>query len=411
MAEQRRPTRGHRLRRPRDRADGGVEGVRGTRVRDLLDHPGGGWVQWAGMQRAYPEMPPEFLDGGGAGDDDWEMNAAAERSDWEEESKYKMSRPGGHDPVARLVDMDEEGIDVAVLYPTAMLTWVEEADIFGAACRAYNNWLHEYCAVAPSRLYPVALVPLQDPQAAIVEMRRAVDQLGAKAVMIRPAAYIDGKKLNHPAYDPFWAAAAELDCPIGVHPSPHGDMPNSCQLLGLADGVTDPTEGLALRQGITTRSTSRWRSPTSPSAGSASVTRSCGSRSSREPVAGSCPCSSASTTSSRSSAARTRNAPERGVPRQCMVSFDPDEVALAFTAEHLGAEHILWASDYPHPDAKIPGVVAELLEAVETLPEDSQRLILGATPAPSTSSDPSADTPVTSAGAVKGAPGRPRSRG
>ena len=43
-----------------------------------------------------------------------------------------------------------------------------------------------------------------------------------------------------------------------------------------------------------------------------------------------------------------------------MISFDPDEVALAFTAEHLGADKILWASDYPHPDAKIPGVVKEL---------------------------------------------------
>ena len=52
--------------------------------------------------------------------------------------------------------------------------------------------------------------------------------------------------------------------------------------------------------------------------------------------------------------------PSEVFARQCMISFDPDEVALAFTAEHLGAEKILWASDYPHPDAKIPGVVAEL---------------------------------------------------
>ena len=51
-----------------------------------------------------------------------------------------------------------------------------------------------------------------------------------------------------------------------------------------------------------------------------------------------------------------------------MVSFDPDEVALAFTAEQLGADKILWASDYPHPDAKIPGVVKELEEAVASLP-------------------------------------------
>jgi predicted TIM-barrel fold metal-dependent hydrolase len=60
-----------------------------------------------------------------------------------------------------------------------------------------------------------------------------------------------------------------------------------------------------------------------------------------------------------------------------MISFDPDEVTLAFTAEHLGADKILWASDYPHPDAKIPGVVKELEEAVAPLSPDAQRLVVG----------------------------------
>ena len=60
-----------------------------------------------------------------------------------------------------------------------------------------------------------------------------------------------------------------------------------------------------------------------------------------------------------------------------MISFDPDEVTLAFTAEHLGADKVLWASDYPHPDAKIPGVVKELKEAVATLPSESQAEVLG----------------------------------
>jgi predicted TIM-barrel fold metal-dependent hydrolase len=71
--------------------------------------------------------------------------------------------------------------------------------------------------------------------------------------------------------------------------------------------------------------------------------------------------------------------PSEVFARQCMISFDPDEVALAFTAEHLGAEKILWASDYPHPDAKIPGVVGELMDAVKPLPDESQRQIVGAT--------------------------------
>ena len=48
--------------------------------------------------------------------------------------------------------------------------------------------------------------------------------------------------------------------------------------------------------------------------------------------------------------------------RQCWISFDPDESMLAFTANSplCGADRIIWASDYPHPDAKFPGVTEEL---------------------------------------------------
>ena len=55
--------------------------------------------------------------------------------------------------------------------------------------------------------------------------------------------------------------------------------------------------------------------------------------------------------------------------RQCWISFDPDESMLAFTAKSplCGADRIIWASDYPHPDAKFPGVTEELTEALEGL--------------------------------------------
>jgi len=346
--------------------------------REVLDCPGG-YVQAIGISRAYPDAARLPL-GPESGEGEWARAAEEEATSWDEESRHKMMRPGGYDPVARLADMDADGIDVAVLYPTAMLTWIEEPDLFGAACRAYNNWLYDYCAADPNRLYPVALVPLQDPDAAIGEMERATEHLGAKAVMIRPAPYIAELKLNHPVYDGFWAAAASAGVPIGVHPSPHGDMANSCRLLGLADGVTNPMEGLALRQGLTNafdlqmavayftlggicerhpdlrvaflEGTGGWIVPMLQRFdhqfeifGSPDQT--------------------------------TR--PSEVFARQCMVSFDPDEVALPFTAEHLGAGKILWASDYPHPDAKIPGVVEELFDAVKALPDESRRQIVGET--------------------------------
>ena len=63
--------------------------------------------------------------------------------------------------------------------------------------------------------------------------------------------------------------------------------------------------------------------------------------------------------------------------RQCWISFDPDEAMLAFTADSplCGADRIIWASDYPHPDAKFPGVTAELTEAIATLTHEQQRQV------------------------------------
>jgi predicted TIM-barrel fold metal-dependent hydrolase len=342
--------------------------------RDQLDQPGGG-VQLLGMQRAYPEFfarPAQRLTEG----ESWATDVGTDT--WDEESRTKMARPGGHDPRARLVDMDAEGIDAAVLYPTSMLTWTEDAALFGAACRAYNNWLRSYCSAAPTHLFGVGVVPLQDIEAAVAEMRRCVDELGFKAVMLRPAAYRGGKKLNHADYDPFWRAAGDLGCPIGVHPSPHGDMPNACSLLGLSDGVTDPSAGLALQQGITNafdlqlavalfvlggicerhpelrvaflEGTGGWIVPMLERFDH------------QFKVFGS---------------TDQKSLPSELFARQCVISFDPDEVALAFTAEHLGADKILWASDYPHPDAKIPGVVRELQKAVASLPPPARAEVLG----------------------------------
>ena len=63
--------------------------------------------------------------------------------------------------------------------------------------------------------------------------------------------------------------------------------------------------------------------------------------------------------------------------RQCWISFDPDEAMLRMTAESplVGADRIIWASDYPHPDAKFPGVTEELTEALDGLSFEQKRQI------------------------------------
>ena len=62
--------------------------------------------------------------------------------------------------------------------------------------------------------------------------------------------------------------------------------------------------------------------------------------------------------------------------RQCWAGFEPEEWNLADCARWLGADRVIWASDYPHPEFH-PGVVKELQEAIAPLSDDERRAIVG----------------------------------
>ena len=84
--------------------------------------------------------------------------------------------PGGYDPAARLSVMDDEKIDVALLYPTIGITWegmVENPELATAYSRAYNRWIVDFCSHDRKRLVPIAHICLKDPQGAVEEVKRA----------------------------------------------------------------------------------------------------------------------------------------------------------------------------------------------------------------------------------------------
>src|SRR5689334_20299516 len=100
-------------------------------------------------------------------------------------NRKQQETTGMEDPVQRLKDMDLEGIDTAVLFGTSpflSLPFVEDKELAAAISEVYNNWLADYCHADPRRLKGVALVPIQDPPAAVKELRRAVKELGFVAV-------------------------------------------------------------------------------------------------------------------------------------------------------------------------------------------------------------------------------------
>src|SRR5947207_7549293 len=124
---------------------------------------------------------------------------------------------GGWDPQARLRDMDSEGIDLAVLFPSVAFYLPETSDpaLMAALCRAYNDWLADYCRAAPSRLVGVAMLPLADVDASIRELERATEKLGFRGAFVRPNPYA-GRPIHHPAYARSWERAAALRVPTPV---------------------------------------------------------------------------------------------------------------------------------------------------------------------------------------------------
>ena len=129
---------------------------------------------------------------------------------------------GAWDPRARLSDMDAMGVDQALLYPTWFAEGfflVRDPDVAHALARAYNDWIADFCAAAPRRLFAAAILPLQDMDFALQELARVAARPCVRAVFIRPM-FLEGRYFNHPYYDPLWAELERRRITAAVHATP-----------------------------------------------------------------------------------------------------------------------------------------------------------------------------------------------
>ena len=149
------------------------------------------------------------------------------RASWRPTRWHTGRQTGQFDPHARIPDMDADGIDAAFLYPSIGLFSgaIHDPQLAAAVCRAYNRWLGDYCSPYPDRLFGIAMLPMQDVDLAVDEMRLARKELGFRCVFIRPNPYHGTKMMNDPMYEPFWAAAEDLDMSVAFHEGASAGMP------------------------------------------------------------------------------------------------------------------------------------------------------------------------------------------
>lgn len=120
----------------------------------------------------------------------------------------------------RLAAMDALGIDAQVLSPNPLTYFHHlQPDLADDICRWHNEALAELVSRAPDRVAGFAQIPIQAPELAAAETRRAVRELGLVGPYLGTQV---GRDLDDVALDDLWSTCEELDVPVFLHPGVHG---------------------------------------------------------------------------------------------------------------------------------------------------------------------------------------------
>lgn len=279
----------------------------------------------------------------------------------------------GFDVESHVKAMVSTGVDVGFVYPTyGLWLWAIDdmpAEVAGAFTRAYNRWLYEeYCSYDPSRLRGVGAVNLHAP-AGLVEEAHAVAAYGGKAVFVRPNP-VKGRLLGDPAYEPFWAACEELGLAVCLHEGTHSRLPtvgsDRFESRFAQHACSHPMEHMMaflalLESGVLERH---------PRLRLAFLEAGCGwlpywlwrldeeFRNLAWEVG-----------------EHVRLAPSEYFRRQCFVAVDPSEPGLAHLVRQIGADNVVFGSDYPHMDHQ-PDALEKLVALEGELTREVMQKIL-----------------------------------
>ncbi len=250
---------------------------------------------------------------------------------------------GAWDLELRLRDMDEAGVDVQVLSVCPQTFLYDRDPTLTATLSAIqNNEIARIVSQQPDRFMGIATLPMQDPERAVAELRRSMTQLGLRGAQI--GSHVEGRNLDDPALEPLWAAAAELDAFILVHPQKiaGGDRLKSYYLKNLIGNPLDTTIAAAslVFGGVLERYPNL---KFCFAHGGGFMPYQTGRMNHGYAVR-------------PEGKVHLKEAPEVSIRRlyfDCILHFEP---ALHFLVETFGADHVLLGSDYPFDMGMMDGV-------------------------------------------------------
>ena len=275
---------------------------------------------------------------------------------------YDGLREGIKHGSERHIDQEEDGLVAEFLYPGFFgLFSFQNYELLADCQRNYNDWLHDYSVDAGGRLYGLAAIPVQDPEAAVAEIERVV-KLGYKGGCI-PCTAPPEKPYRDMMYEPVWAAAEEANFPLSMHVGTNAYTPKEYRNNPLlSDPIGDYAQSQVAIQrtlvdliihGVATRHPNlkfvvaefnggwigHWLARIEQG-----LQRHYGFRGEKY----------------------TGELPQDIWARQFYATIEDDRPAV-LTRELIGVDNLMWGSDYPHVDSTWPcslDVIDEMFEGV-----------------------------------------------
>src|SRR6266851_4405660 len=135
-------------------------------------------------------------------------------------------RPAAYDPHAMIKENELDGVRGACLQPSQGLFWyrIPDSELLSAICRAYNDWIADFCRADPDRLKGIAMLNVDEVDEACQELERCAT-LGLVGAFI-PVSPLADRPYRHPIYERLWWTAQDLNVPLLLHiGTPRGGIP------------------------------------------------------------------------------------------------------------------------------------------------------------------------------------------
>jgi predicted TIM-barrel fold metal-dependent hydrolase len=149
-------------------------------------------------------------------------------------TRFDEVRPGAYDPTARVTDMDTDGVQAQLCFPTfpkfcgTVFLRSKDRELGLRCVQAWNDFsIDEWCAAAPDRLIPLMLLPLWDASASVAEIERCASK-GVKAISFPESPAALGLPSFHTDHwDAVFGTAQDAGLPLCMHFGSSGRPPET----------------------------------------------------------------------------------------------------------------------------------------------------------------------------------------